>query len=160
MEGINFKRDLIENFIEVPKNFERFQQETLVDIGNLVENTKNVDPEKGEIIHEFIKCLINLHDGVGKETKLHSLHKKRESIRKAYRLDDKDYDTVDRIMDKLRQAKNKLVLFVKEAVGSKQFKGIRKELFEIIVQVIRESLEQELDIKHIITQLIKLIFPH
>ena len=57
MEGINFKRDLIENFIEVPKNFERFQQETLVDIGNLVENTKNVDPEKGKIIHEFIKCL-------------------------------------------------------------------------------------------------------
>ena len=100
---------------------------------------------------------LNLHDGVGKETKLHSLHKKRESIRKACRLDDKDYDTVDRIMDKLRQAKNKLVLFVKEAVGSKQFKGIRKELFEIIVQVIRESLEQELDIKHIITQLIKLI---
>ena len=75
MEGINFKRDLIENFIEVPKNFERFQQETLADIGNLVENTKNVDPEKGEIIHEFIKCLINLHDGVGKGTKLHSLHK-------------------------------------------------------------------------------------
>ena len=63
-------------------------------------------------------------------------------------------------MDKLRQAKNKFVLFVKKAVGRKQFKGIRKELFEIIVQVIRKSLEQELDIKHTITQLIKLIFPH
>ena len=71
---------------------------------------------------------------------------------KAYKLDDKEYDAVDEIMDELRQAKNKLVSFVKEAVASEQFKEIGKELFEIIVKVIRESLEQELDIKHIITR--------
>ena len=40
MEGINFKRDLIENFIKVSKSFERFPQETLADIENLVENIK------------------------------------------------------------------------------------------------------------------------
>ena len=56
-------------------------------------------PEKGEIIHEFIECLINLHDGVGKETELHNFHKKCESIRKSYRFDDKDCDTVDAIME-------------------------------------------------------------
>ena len=67
MEGINFKRDLIENFIEVSKNFESFPQEALADIDNLVENIKKVDPEKGEIIHKFIECL----DGIGKETELH-----------------------------------------------------------------------------------------
>ena len=60
-------------------------------------------------------------------------------------------------MDELRQAKNKLVSFVKEAVASEQFKEIGKELFEIIEEVIKESLEQELDMKHIITRLIKLI---
>ena len=60
-------------------------------------------------------------------------------------------------MDKLRQAKNKFISFVKEAVASKQFKETGKVLFEIIVEVIRESMEQELAIKHIITQLIKLI---
>ena len=108
-----------------------------------------MDPEKGEIIHEFIECLINLHDGMSKETELHSFYKKCESIRKAYRLDDEDCDVVDGIMDKLRQAKNKLVSFVKKAVASEQFKEIRKELFKIIVKVIRESLEQELDIKPI-----------
>ena len=58
-------------------------------------------------------------------------------------------------MNELRQAKNKLVSFVKKAVAREQFKEIRKELFEIIVEVIRESSEQ--DIKHIITRLIKLI---
>ena len=57
-------------------------------------------PEKGEIIHEFIEFLINLQDGVGKETELHNFHKKWESIRKSYRFDDKDCDTVDAIMDK------------------------------------------------------------
>ena len=60
-------------------------------------------------------------------------------------------------MDELRQAKNKFVSLAKGAVASEQFKQIGKELSEIIVEVIRESLEQELDIKHIITRLIKLI---
>ena len=115
-----------------------------------------MNPEKGEIIHEFIECLINLHDGVGKGTELHSFHKKCESIRKAYRLDDEDCDAVDGIMDELRQAKSKLVPFVEEAIASEQFKEIGKELFEIIVKLIRESLEQEINIKHIITRLIKL----
>ena len=60
-------------------------------------------------------------------------------------------------MDELRQAKNKLVSLAKRAVVSEQFKQIGKEVSEIIVEVIRESLEQVLDIKHIITRLIKLI---
>ena len=108
MEGINFKRDLTENFIEVFKSFERLPRETLADIGNPVENIKNVDPEKGEIIHEFIECLIILQDGVRKETELHTFHKKYESIEKAFRLNDKDYDAVDRIMNGLRQNFNVL----------------------------------------------------
>ena len=139
MEEISFKRGLSEHFIEVYKSFEMFPQETLADIDNLVENLKKADPEKGAFIHEFIECLINLHNGVGKETELHSFHKKCESIRKAYRLDVEDCDTVGGIMDELRQAKNKLASFVKEVVTSERFKEIRKELFEIIVKVIRES---------------------
>ena len=113
-----------------------------------------MDPEKREIIHEFNECLINLRDGVGKDTELHSFHKIYESIRKAYRLDDEYYEVVDGIMDELRQAKNNLVSFVKEAAASEQFKEIGKEPF---VEVFWESVEQELDIKHIITRLIKLI---
>ena len=45
-------------------------------------------------------------------------------------------DAVDWIMDELRQAKYKLVSFVKEATASEQFKETGKELFEIIVKVI------------------------
>ena len=83
MEGIDFRRELIENFIEVSKSFERFPQETLVDIDNLVENIKKVDPEKGGNYSWIYWMPINLHDGVGKEIELHSFHKKCENIRKA-----------------------------------------------------------------------------
>ena len=157
MERINFKRDLIENFIEVSTSFERFLQETLTYIDNFFENIEKIDPEKWVITHEFIEYLISEHDGVGKETELHSFHKNCESISKTYWLNDQDYDAVDGIMDELRHAKNKLVSFLKEAAASDQFKEIEKELFEIIVEVIGESLELELDIKHKITHLIKLI---
>ena len=155
MERINFKRDLIENFIEVSTSFERFLQETLTYIDNFFENIEKIDPEKWVITQEFIEYVISLHDGVGKETELHSFHKKCESISKTYWLNDEDYDAVDGIMVELRHAKNKLVSFL--FVASDQFKEIEKELFEIIVEVIGESLELELDIKHKITHLIKLI---
>ena len=89
-----------------------------------------------------------------KDTELRSFHKKCETIRKAYRLDDEYDDVVDGITDELRQAKNKLVSSVKEAAASEQFQEIGKEPF---VEVFRKSVEQELDIKHIITRLIKLI---
>ena len=124
-------------------------------IDNFFENIEKIDPEKWAITQEFIEYLISLHDGVGKETELHSFHKKCESISKTYWLNDEDYDAVDGIMVELRHAKNKLVSFL--FVASDQFKEIEKELFEIIVEVIGESLELELDIKHKITHLIKLI---
>ena len=44
MEGINFKIDFTENFIEVSKSLDRFPQETLADIDNLVENIKKSRP--------------------------------------------------------------------------------------------------------------------
>ena len=124
-------------------------------IDNFFENIEKIDPEKWVITQEFIEYLISSHDGVGKETELHSFHKKCESISKTYWLNDEDYDAVDGIMVELRHAKNKLVSFL--FVASDQFKEIEKELFEIIVEVIGESLELELDIKHKITHLIKLI---
>ena len=124
-------------------------------IDNFFENIEKIDPEKWVITQEFIEYVISLHDGVGKETELHSFHKKCESISKTYWLNDEDYDAVDGIMVELRHAKNKLVSFL--FVASDQFKEIEKELFEIIVEVIGESLELELDIKHKITHLIKLI---
>ena len=47
MEGINYKRYLVENSIEVSKSFERFPREILADIDNFVENIQKSALSKG-----------------------------------------------------------------------------------------------------------------
>ena len=56
MEGINFKRDLIENFVEVSKTFEKFPQETLADIDNLVENIKKWTLKRGKLFMNLLNA--------------------------------------------------------------------------------------------------------
>ena len=90
-----------------------------------------------------------------KETKIWVNSKKYELIRNAYQ--EEDYDDVDGFVDGLKQAKNRLVAFVRKAANKKQFKQTRKELFPLIVEVIQDSTEDELDIKYVVTRLIKLI---
>ena len=85
-----------------------------------------------------------------KETKIWVNSKKYELIRN-------DNDNKDGFADGLKQAKNRLVAFVRKAANKKQFKQTRKELFPLIVEVIQDSTEDELDIKYVVTRLIKLI---
>ena len=47
--------------------------------------------------------------------------------------------------------------FVKTALKNKEIRQIGKELFELIVDVVKNFLDDELNIKYIITRLIKLI---
>ena len=47
--------------------------------------------------------------------------------------------------------------FVKTSLKNEDIRQIEKELFELIVDVVKDSLDDELDIKYIITRLIKLI---
>ena len=56
MEGINFKRDLIEKFVEVSKTFEKFPQETLADIDNLVENIKKWTLKRGKLFMNLLNA--------------------------------------------------------------------------------------------------------
>ena len=65
---------------------------------------------------------------------------------------EEDYDAVDGFMDELKQTKNRLVAFVRKATNNKQFKQIGKELFSLIVEVIQDSMEDELDIKYVAIQ--------
>ena len=56
MEGVNFIRDLIENFNEVSKSFKRFPQETLADIDNLVENIKKWTLKRGKLFMNLLNA--------------------------------------------------------------------------------------------------------
>ena len=56
MEEINVKRDLIENFIELSKSFERFQQETLADMDNFVENIKKWTLKRWKLLMNLLNA--------------------------------------------------------------------------------------------------------
>ena len=98
---------------------------------------------------------MDLHKFVSKEIEIWVINKKCKNIRNAYK--EEDYDAVDGIVNELKQVKNKLVSFVREAANNKHFKQIGKELFDLIVDVIRDSMDDELDIKYVIVRLIKVI---
>lgn len=151
MEKINFReKKIIENFVRVCQNFHSSPREDIEDIYFLINNLKNNDEEKGEITIDFIKSLFDLNKRLRKETKIWVNSKKYELIRN-------DNDNKDGFADRLKQAKNRLVAFVRKAANKKQFKQTRKELFPLIVEVIQDSTEDELDIKYVVTRLIKLI---
>ena len=151
MEKINFReKKIIENFVRVCQNFHSSPREDIEDIYFLINNLKNNDEEKGEITIDFIKSLFDLNKRLRKETKIWVNSKKYELIRN-------DNDNKDGFADGLKQAKNRLVAFVRKAANKKQFKQTRKELFPLIVEVIQDSTEDELDIKYVVTRLIKLI---
>ena len=46
---------------------------------------------------------------------------------------EEDYDAVDGILDDIKQAKNKLILFDKKATANEQFKQIGKDMFKLIL---------------------------
>lgn len=155
MEEISFRKALIESFVGVCKTFQLSPLETTEDADSLIETIKNIDREKGKTTRDFIKSLINLHKSISKETEIPMINKKCESVRNAYR--EEDYDTADGIVDELKQAKDKLVCFVRKAANNEHFKQIGKEPFELIVDIIRDSMDDELGIRYVITRLFKVI---
>ena len=70
---------------------------------------------------------------------------------------EEDYDVVNGLLDDVKQAKNKLILFDKKAGANEQFKQIGKEMFKLIFKIIKDSIEDEVDFTHIMTSLIKII---
>ena len=87
-----------------------------------------------------------------------TINRKYHKIRKAYKSDEVDYDSVDGIIDQITKAKNKLVLFAREGTEiDERFKAVRKQLFELIFKVIRDSVEDQVDFTQVLSALIKII---
>ena len=122
MEGINFRKILIENLKTSLTSCTESTRQNKENIDDLIFKIKNFDKEKGEIVHDFIQSLISLHQNVSKETDIIVINKKCQSIMKAYK--EKDYDVVDGIVDDLKQAKNKMISFAKKAAAHEQLKRI------------------------------------
>ena len=61
-----------------------------------------------------------------------------------------DLDTVDGILDEIKKAKNYLSL-IKQAAANEDVKRIGKELYKLIFQIIKDSIQNKLDFKNEIT---------
>ena len=112
---------------------------------------------KGEIVANFVNCLQIMYKEVAKETDNRVISKKCIKLQSTCKEDQEDYDEVDGLVDELKNAKNWMVSFIKEAVGHEQYRQIGKQLFRIIVNAISDSLEGEADIKQVIFRLISVI---
>ena len=67
-------------------------------------------------MHDFVQSLIALHAEVNKETDIAVIDKKCQKIMNAYK--EEDHDAADGILDDIKQAKNKLILFPKKPAAN------------------------------------------
>ena len=75
-----------------------------------------------------------------------AINRKYHKIRKAYKNDEPDYDSVGGIIDQITKAKNKLLPFAREATEiDERFKAVGKQLFKLIFKGIRDSIEDPVD---------------
>ena len=159
MNTVNFRKKVIDALGESYNNY----KETKVDkedkdIAWLFFKVKNMDSEKGNILHEFIESVMTLLLDVIQDKYVLTINRKYHKIRKAYKSDEVDYDSVDGIIDQITKAKNKLVSFAREGTEiDERFKAVRKQLFELIFKVIRDSVEDQVDFTQVLSTLIRII---
>ena len=61
---------------------------------------------------------------------------------------------MDGILDEIKKAKNYLISLIKEPAANEDVKRIGKELFKLICQIVKDSIENKLDFENVITNLI------
>ena len=102
---------------------------------DLLLKIKNIDHEKRKIVQDFIQCLVTLHADVRKENDIVLIN------------------IVDQIFDEIKKAKNYLMSLIKQASANE----IGKELFKLIFQNIKDSIESKLDFENVIKNLTDII---
>ena len=85
------------------------------------------------------------------------VNKKLLNIRKSCEEVEVDYDCLDGVIDELKKEKDRLVTFVKNAAANEQFQEVGKQLFEVVFEAIKDSLEGKTNIKHIIAKLLEIV---
>ena len=85
------------------------------------------------------------------------MNKKLLKIRKSCEEVEVDCDCVDGVIDELKKAKDRLVAFVKNAAANQQFQEAGKQLFEVVLEGMKYSLEGKANIKYIIAKLLETV---
>ena len=99
MNTVNFRKKVIDALGKSYNNC----KETKVDNENkdidwLLFKVKNIDSEKGNVLHEFIESLMILHLDIIEDKNVLTINRKYHKITKACKNDEVDYDSVDGII--------------------------------------------------------------
>ena len=159
MYTVNFRKKVID---ALGKSYNNCKESKVdkedEDIDRLLFKVKNIDSEKGNILHEFIESLMTLHLDVIQDKNVWTINSKYHKIRNTYKNVEMGYDSVDGIINQITKAKNKLVSFAKEATEiDERFKAVGKQLFELIFKVIKDSVEDQVDFTQVLSALINII---
>ena len=88
------------------------------------------------------------------------VNKKLLKTSKLYEEVKTNYDYVDGVIDEHKKAKHRLVYFPKNAAANEQFHInvlLPKQLFEVVLEAIKDSLEGKSSIKCIIAKLLEIV---
>ena len=114
-----------------------------------------ISQEKGKVLIHFIEITGQLHHELQNDDG--DVNKKLLNIRKSCEEVEVDYDCLDGVIDELKKEKDRLVTFVKNAAANEQFQEVGKQLFEVVFEAIKDSLEGKANIKHIIAKLLEIV---
>ena len=127
-------------------------------IDNQLIKVREISQEKWKVLMDFIEITGQLHhelqNGGG------DVNKNYLKTRKLYEEVETNYDYVDGVIDKHRKAKHRLVYFLKNAAANEQFHIVvllPKQLFEVVLEAIKDSLEGKSSIKCIIAKLLEIV---
>ena len=90
-----------------------------------------------------------------KENDIVLINRECQKILCSYKQD--DLDTVDGILDEIKKTKNYLMSLIKQTTANEDVKRIGKELFKLIFQIIKDSIENKLNFENEITNLTDVI---
>ena len=170
MEGHNFRKEIIVKLHEVRNDlfsnpYEDFNQKYIENIGEdnvsneiidnqLIKHGK-ISQEKWKVVMDFIEITGQLHQEL--QNSGGDVNKKLLKIRTLYEEVEADYNCVDGVVDELKKAKDRLVAFVKFPEANEQFQEVGKQLFEVVLEAIKDSLEGKANIKYIIAKLLEIV---
>ena len=160
----NFKATIIKTFIREGKEYNCYKdifEVSKIDLEHKLSRVGKKNWQKNiyktNEIKKFVEILKKLHGEVQKETDATAISGKLNKIASLLDRDENDCDQLDGFIDDIKRSLVNLNQFIKDALSEECMKQIGKELLQVIVKVIKDSVSGELNIEYVILKLLDIL---
>ena len=105
----------------------------------------------------FVEILKKLHGEVQKVTDASTVSGKLNKIASLLDMGEDDCDQVDGFIDNIKRGLVNVNQFIKDTLSEECMKQIGKELFQVIIKVIKDSISGELNTEYVILKLLDML---